>query len=39
MSIYNKEQWSNMIEFLTEAMIQFELALRPILAEIKKELK
>jgi hypothetical protein len=38
-NIFDEEQWPEMIAFLTDAIVRFEAALRPALAEIGAKLK
>ncbi len=38
-SIYNKEDWNEMMEFLTEAMIKFEKALRKYINNYSRNIK
>ena len=38
-SIYNKEDWNEMMEFLTETMIKFEKALRKYINNYSKDIK
>ena len=38
-SIYNKEDWNEMMEFLTETMIKFEKALRKYINNYSRNIK
>lgn len=38
-SIYNKEDWEEMMEFLTETMIKFEKVLRKYINNYSKNIK
>lgn len=38
-NIFNRDDWDKMIEFLVENMIKLEEVFRPILKEVKEELK
>ena len=39
LSIYNKEDWNDMMEFLTETMIKFEKTLRKYINNYPKNIK